>query len=68
MPYVMPARPRQARCKLLAAVIDCDVKEFRQAHDLGPFAFRLICSRCIGAEIVITPSLPDVIVWLVIEA
>jgi hypothetical protein len=27
-------------CKLLAAVIDCDVKDFRQAHDLPPFPLR----------------------------
>jgi hypothetical protein len=44
---VCDARPAASGLdrKLLAAVIDCDVKDFRQAHDLPPFPLRSTCMQ-----------------------
>ncbi len=37
---------RQVRLtQMLAAVIDCDVTDFRQPHDLAPFPLRLTCMQ-----------------------
>jgi len=49
---------------LLAAVIDRDVKDFRQAHDPRaiPVAIDLHADDASAADLVITPSLRDAIV------